>query len=328
MSVIRAGFTATPSRNCHGSLMMNASIASRQVHHHYALQGMHLVSERPLAFLYPAHPRTPDVMIRWGEVSQATAPALQTYRRITLHGDGSGILDTRSGLRAKVEAGREVMISAPLDMPAAELHSWIIGPILALLSHQRGRPPLHAGVVVIGGVGVAVAGDSGAGKSTTLAALLARGHRLLTDDEALIDPATLMVEVCAPSMKLAPKAGSTPDPTLRVTRLGRKYHQVLAGGGLGNEPVPLRLIVILERERNAPALRWEKVGKTAAAAELARHVMRPELTLRQGGAAILFRWSTELGRRIPVYRLHRPDDIGLLPDIVSQIEALAALPSL
>jgi len=183
-------------------------------------------------------------------------------------------------------------------------------------------------VVDIGGVGVAVAGDSGAGKSTTLAALLARGHRLLTDDQALIDPATLMAEVCAPSMKLTPSTGSTPDPTLRVTRLGRKYHHVVAGGGFGNEPVPLRLVVIIERERNAPALRWEKVGKTAAAAELARHVMRPELSLRQGRAAILFRWSTELGRRVSVYRLHRPDDIGLLPDIVSQIEALAALPSL
>jgi len=102
----RAGVTAIPAGNSHGLPMTNASNASLQANHHYALQGMHLVSERPLTFLCPARPRAPDVTIRWGEVPHAAAPALQTYRRITLHGDGSGILDTRSGLRAKVEAAR------------------------------------------------------------------------------------------------------------------------------------------------------------------------------------------------------------------------------
>ncbi len=53
---------------------------------------------------------------------------------------------------------------------------------LAILLHQRGLTVFHATAVEVDGVAVAIAGIKGAGKSTTAAALIARGHRLISDD--------------------------------------------------------------------------------------------------------------------------------------------------
>lgn len=58
---------------------------------------------------------------------------------------------------------------------------------LAILLHQRGLTVFHATAVEVDGVAVAIAGSKGAGKSTTAAALVARGHRLISDDVLAID---------------------------------------------------------------------------------------------------------------------------------------------
>lgn len=58
------------------------------------------------------------------------------------------------------------------------------GGVFGALIHQRGELPLHATTLVHPGrdLAVAVAGDSGAGKSTTAFALIRRGWVLLSDD--------------------------------------------------------------------------------------------------------------------------------------------------
>jgi hypothetical protein len=55
---------------------------------------------------------------------------------------------------------------------------------LAALCYQRGLVALHAATAVRDGVAVILAGDSATGKSTLLAALLARGWKMLGDEVA------------------------------------------------------------------------------------------------------------------------------------------------
>src|SRR6185437_8241442 len=62
-----------------------------------------------------------------------------------------------------------------------------MGPVQAILWHQRGLLPLHASAISVNGKAVALAGPSGVGKST-LAAALVGNHAVLADDICIIDP--------------------------------------------------------------------------------------------------------------------------------------------
>ncbi|WP_172122480.1 serine kinase [Devosia sp. 919] len=58
----------------------------------------------------------------------------------------------------------------------------LLGSVMATLLHRRGLLVLHASAATLGGHGIALLGDKGAGKSTTAAALVAAGYTLLSDD--------------------------------------------------------------------------------------------------------------------------------------------------
>jgi hypothetical protein len=60
--------------------------------------------------------------------------------------------------------------------------------VLSYALTKQGHETLHATVVVIGGRAVGFLGESGMGKSTLAAALLACGARLLTDDLLRLEP--------------------------------------------------------------------------------------------------------------------------------------------
>lgn len=68
-------------------------------------------------------------------------------------------------------------------LPAAALFNGVPSILLA----QQGRFALHASTVDVGGSRVAIAGDSGSGKSTTSLALVARGAAPVVDDVTVLD---------------------------------------------------------------------------------------------------------------------------------------------
>lgn len=64
----------------------------------------------------------------------------------------------------------------------------LVGIGLGLLLHRRGVTCLHGSVVSVRERTIALLGDSGAGKSTTAAALVAEGGALISDDIAALCP--------------------------------------------------------------------------------------------------------------------------------------------
>ena len=64
----------------------------------------------------------------------------------------------------------------------ADAASYVLGPVLAFALRLRGVVPLHAGAVVADGAALLFAGPAGAGKSSTVAAIGALGHAVLSDD--------------------------------------------------------------------------------------------------------------------------------------------------
>jgi len=69
-----------------------------------------------------------------------------------------------------------------VPLTLADAASYVLGPVLAFALRLRGVVPLHAGAVAAGGAALLFAGPAGAGKSSTVAAIGALGHAVLSDD--------------------------------------------------------------------------------------------------------------------------------------------------
>ena len=78
---------------------------------------------------------------------------------------------------------------ATLQWPeASEVPTWIVDSwVVPFAMQQRGILCLHASTMDVGGRTIAIAGESGAGKSTTAMALRQRGHSVLVDDVTMLD---------------------------------------------------------------------------------------------------------------------------------------------
>lgn len=113
---------------------------------------------------------------------------------------------------------------------------------------------IHAATVSYQGGGVILAGTPGAGKTTLAAGLLARGWSYMSDEFALIDPHTQMLEAYPKALCI--KAGSF-EPALRLG-LPLDIRHILHKGGKGpvslidplavrpdaiSKPCPVRMIV-------------------------------------------------------------------------------------
>jgi energy-coupling factor transporter ATP-binding protein EcfA2 len=85
---------------------------------------------------------------------------------------------------------------------------YILGIAFSAIIHQRGLLPLHASALEKNGKAILICGESGAGKSTTAAALLKHGFSLLSDDISLVRINEQKPEVVAgfPHMKLWPES--------------------------------------------------------------------------------------------------------------------------
>ncbi len=87
----------------------------------------------------------------------------------------------RSG-RFLVEGGSRVTLQRHPDATDDVLAFHFLDMVLAAILQQRGLLVLHANAAVTPAGAAAIGGASGAGKTTTLAALLARGCAMLADD--------------------------------------------------------------------------------------------------------------------------------------------------
>lgn len=223
--------------------------------HHYTLYGLTLVVPFPCPMLTPAATGTvPDVTIVEGAVPFSLAsPKAEIDNWQATPGSYLFRGGRRSG-RFLVEDGRLITIQRN---PAAEderLYTSLTTNVIGALLCQRGQLVLHASVVMTSRGAVAISGESGVGKSTAQAELLARGCRMVTDDvtvlrlgtdgQVMVLPGISKINLCEDA---ATKLG------LDVTNLPRnplRRIKVVVPVGYDcmiTDPVPLKELYLLNR---------------------------------------------------------------------------------
>ncbi len=291
---------------------------------HYRYGGLILQSTASLPLMPEPDPGRPaDVTIEFGPLPAPASACLRAKPHFQMHADGTAILRSPQGIRLLFDRGQALRIEVPEGLDPRLVQGWLIGPGLGLLLHQRGVPPLHACAVTLAGRAIAIAGDSGAGKSTTARALLHRGHRLLAEDQAIIDPLSGLLHPGAPDLRLwAEAARLFGDPMTEEARVGAEEDKFTIGSfrdGFDPDPRPLAALFMLSSDpTDRPTA--ERLGTAAAAAALHRHVYRLRLASFMGLGPGIFRWATALAARVPVFVLRRPHDLSRLDELVACIE--------
>lgn len=295
--------------------------------HRYRAFGMAIASTLPVAELSPGEESDPvDLVIELGSVGELL-PAREDGVTFRLSDQDDHFL-VWPGVAAFRILGTERIVVEPYpDTPTAYLAFPLLGPIFGLLLHLRGLLVLHASAVEIDGRGAVFVGDKMAGKSTTAAAFLRAGHRLLTDDLLAIDLSDPAVPTILPAfaqLKLSREASSAVkvagSEELPLVFPAFEKHQHRLHGPFEHGAVPAGRLHVLRRGGTEPG--WEPLSGVDAI----RAVMRFSYIVRFGKAALPGRAEAEhmkqcaaLAKAIDIGVLSIPADLDRLDETVALV---------
>jgi len=198
----------------------------------------------------------------------------------------------------------------PEALSLANTCTYLLGPVMGFLLRQRGFTCLHASAVDVDGGAVLLVAQSGAGKSTTAAALARRGLRVLADDVAVLQPAgpAWQVPGAHPQLRLWPDSAGMlygPDHGLAPLTEGwdKRFVDLAAAGRFQASSLPVRAVYLLHA-RHAEASRPRVDRPTAAdvLVSLLSNVYMADLPDRAARARDL-RDLASLVRSVPVRAL-------------------------
>jgi hypothetical protein len=223
-------------------------------------------------------------------------------------------------------AGTRVACTWPAHFTVEDAATYLLGPVCGVVLRLRGIPSLHASAVVLDGAAVALVGAAGTGKSTTAAALTARGHALLADDVLAlrVDAGKILAQPAYPHLRLWPDIvpallgpGAqlppiTPNWDKRGLRLEDAFHP---------HPLPLGAVYVLcGREAGSRAPRLEPMSGMDAALTLVSNGYVGWFPDRAGQAREL-EVLGRVARTVPVAWATPSADPARLRELCAMIEA-------
>ncbi len=294
-------------------------------HFHYRLYGLQIQSDRELTELTPVAPTCPaEVVIQHGVVPVAlpnvtdSSPLWQT--------DGRQFLVTIPNIAYYHIVDHVITVAAFPNVPASDVHLYLLGTALGIVLHQHGSLPLHASAIEVRGRAVAFAGVSGEGKSTLAAHLHRRGYRVFSDDMAVMtfDDPRPVVQPGFQKVKLWQDALShlPHDATELVRDHSRmnKYHLALPDAAL-IEPAPLAEIYVLTENRLDHAVTFTPMETIPAIFALGENAYRPAILKSLGKKQAHFQQCSQVMKHAKMFVLSRPKVISQMDALIDALEA-------
>jgi hypothetical protein len=149
-----------------------------------------------------------------------------------------------------IDAATALVECGPTDAGDAAWQRQLLDTVLFTVSFARGFELLHAGAVVTPRGAIGVAGRTGAGKSSLVAELLRRGHRLLCDDVIAIETAGDRVTAFPGPAVMNLPAGRVDPVELGAQVIARfevENEQWVVIPGAARQPAPLAALFVLDQ---------------------------------------------------------------------------------
>lgn len=232
---------------------------------------------------------------------------------------GDRMLFSAPGVAQYMASGNSTLTVAPYDgADPEEVRGLFIATALPMMLWIRGDWLLHAaGVHIPGSAGaVAIAGDSGAGKSSVAHALLRRGSALIGDDSLRLTNSGASIEVSGLPASYFLSSIALDSRTSNVVPTGQRLERAM-----------LSAVVVIEVAEAERMRHPQQLGRTDAVAALYRHRHRHRVptVLRQEQRS--FEQCAFAGARVPVFVLGRSrnpttDTWSCIADSIHSLETL------
>jgi hypothetical protein len=276
----------------------------------YVLCGWHTRSDLPLTAV-PTQPRVgEDVDVRI-EIAQGASPlAACTRPYVFKHSAAQSLIKIGEIAEFEVSEGRRIRVWLAPGAARKDAEIFLLGPAWASLCHQRGLLPLHASAIRTAHGLVAFSGHSGAGKSTTAAAMVASGYELVTDD---VLPIGLNQDASPGAWPYLRRMKLRSEPIAQLalspievvsTRLDREKKFVRPQFAARDEWVRLERIYLLDSGPGASRIIHRIVGADAVRA-LVDQTYHFAFVLKSARFRDHLEMCARIAARVPIYRMPR-----------------------
>ena len=209
--------------------------------------------------------------------------------------------------------------------------SLLLGTVLGCILRIRGMTCLHGNTVIVDNQAMMILGAKGAGKSTTTAALLQQGARLLADDVAVLleQENSFFVQPGYPGLRLHEDVATqlygsyehleilTPRP--EIWQAKRSLSLLKDTKPFPQSPIPLAAIYILEeRSSDLKSVSVEPISPTTGLFSLMQNTY-VDWMLNQTGKNKQFGVLSKLVVQVPIRVVKRPDNLAMLPRLCEAI---------
>lgn len=268
--------------------------------------------------------------LRWGTVPARLAAEPEPHRRVQVAG-AQVLVRLDGGWSLLANEGADIVLQGPHELDpgdATERGKWVVDTwAIPVAMMQRGWLILHASTVSLHGATIAVAGNSGAGKSTTAWGLRERGHGLLVDDATVC-------EITADGVVVHPFRRRLNLTDVATAHFGIPREHTSASSTLSGkvsitphiehlDSQILHHIVVLNRLGVGESITSEPVTGAARLPLLTHLTTRGGLAPRIMGKARFFDAVVAMAQLVDITRLSRPADSWTLDEAMDAIEGVA-----
>lgn len=295
--------------------------------HYYKAFGLTIQSEIELPELSEAPVvEISDIQVRETTFTLPRFRKTKIYRRGIQAGfgqDEDGALYLHwDGVGTYKAIGGDTLLFAPDTDDANLISLFTVSEALGLLLFQRGYFLLHASAVVVGNEAWCFMGAPGAGKSTTAAAFVKAGCRLLSDDLTAIElnaDGDAYIIPAYPQLKIwdATVNGLDYDrAVLSPVSEGVNKFSYQPKSEFLHGKVPLRRVFFMHKAKNRPA--WQEINAAEVPMELIKNFPLPTRLLEGANLKQHFMQSFQCSRNALMGRKRRPDGFAALEKWVQE----------
>lgn len=228
----------------------------------------------------------------------------------------------------QITNGNKILINPCRDSDIEEVRKFTLGSALGLLLFQRNIVAIHGGAISINENGIIVSGNIGAGKTTTIASLINKGHRFLSDDISAITKCSdgkYSINSCIPHQKLckstAEMLGYDTSKLFLIDKTKNKYYSPEISN-FTTEPSNLKALFYLTITNN-DEISYEKIEGAEKLNIILSNIFRKEYLINKLFKPLFIKECINVSKNISIYKLNRPKNRNSLDQIVSIIEKLS-----